>query len=702
MMDLRLAKWIGCPDCTGTPLFEKRFRIDKMPETAVMEISGLGFYVLSVNGKRVGDALLQPAFSAYDRTVYYNVPDVKPYLNEGENVVRVELGNGWYNEEQASAWRFEQAMWRDKPKFICELKLDGETALVSDRSWKCGSSQRTFNSLRCGETIDHRIVPELDKNAAIVQMPMGVLKEQTIQPIRVRRRIEPKDVLWHHDSARTYDFGVNLSGDVEIRAKGSRGAKITVIMCEQIMDDGGAVMERIGEHVYSKRFQEDEFILSGEGEEVFSGEFSYKGFRYARVWYSGEVEILDICARQFHTDLPAAGGIETDYAPVQQLHNACVQSTLTNFHHMPTDCPHREKNGWTGDAQLSCEQMLFNFDMFAAYDKWLDDIADCQMPSGMIPAIAPTSLWGYKECSGISWDLALFELPWQMYRYSGEVRWLEKWYGNMRRYIGYMEASADNYVSVRGLDDWVPDERTHAIPRDALLTGCAYRAADIFLNAAKLLGKKEDIAYAEELKANIKKAFDEHFGNDDYESSTYLGMVLMYGLAKDRAAAAARLNEVIIREGYHITGGIFGSKYILNALSENGYFDTAWKVANNEEAPGWRFMLTRTGGSTLGEGWRGGSSRNHHMFSEIGAWFYKALAGIRIAEAGFGKVDILPHIPEEIRTFSAWHETPFGKITVGWNEKELTVTVPEGVKAHIVFEDTDREICGETIKIRRK
>ncbi len=701
-MNLKQAKWIGCRDYTGSPMFEKKLIIEKMPDSAVMEISGLGFYVLSVNGKRVGDALLQPAFSTYDKTVYYNVLDLKDYLSEGENVFRVELGNGWYNEEQANAWRFEQATWRDKPKFICELKLDGETALVSDRSWKCGSSQRSFNSLRCGETIDHRIVPVLDRDASVVLPPMGDLKEQTIPPIRVRRRIEPKEVLWHHEGVRTYDFGVNLSGDVEIRARGSRGAKITVIMCEQIMDDGGAVMERIGEHVYSKRFQEDEFILSGEGEEVFSGEFSYKGFRYARVWYSGEVEILDVCARQFHTDLPAAGGITTDYAPVQQLHDACVQSTLTNFHHMPTDCPHREKNGWTGDAQLSCEQMLFNLDMFPAYDKWLDDIADCQKPCGMIPAIAPTSLWGYKECSGISWDLALFELPWQMYRYSGEVRWLEKWYGNMRRYIDYMEATAVDHVSVIGLDDWVPDERTHAIPRNALLTGCAYRAATIYLEAARLLEKKEDISRAEHLKSDIKEAFEKNFCGSDYGSSTYLGMVLMYGLAKDPQAAAARLNEVIIGENYHITGGIFGSKYILNALTENGYFDTAWKIADNEEAPGWRFMLTRTGGSTLGEGWRGGSSRNHHMFSEIGAWFYKALAGINITEPGFRQVDIVPHIPETVRTFSAWHDTPCGRLIVGWDENELTVTVPEGVKAHLVFDGIEKDISAQTIKIRRK
>lgn len=682
------ARWIcdnSCPqDCA--PIFEKRFMLDNTPKQAVMRISGLGFYVLEINGRRVGNELLQPAFSNYCKTVYYNEPDVSAYLKTGENIIHVTLGNGWFNETAANAWKFECAPWRGIPCMFAELILDGNTVLVSDTSWICAGSGWKYNSLRCGETFDARVKPLFERRASIACPPGGIMKKQTIEPIRVRRYIEAATPYIHRPNI--YDFGENLSGDVEIRVKGQSGTVVVMSFAEQLLDNQAPSFERIKEHVYSRRFQTNEYILSGEGEEVWHSEFSYNGFRYASVSVeSGEAQILNIRARVFHTDLHDAGGIETDHEAVSTIHSACRRSTLTNFHHMPTDCPHREKNGWTGDGHISCEQAMFNFDMGKAYEKWLDDIVDCQWPNGAIPSIAPTGISNYQNCCGPSYDVVLFELPWQLYRYTGDKAYLARWFASMRRYATYMESITDDGVSVRGLGDWCALDTRNWENRHDILTGYAVRIAVLFGKIAKALGDAEIVRYAQALEKRMRCAFDSHFSHNENGDMAYYAMVLHFDLTNEREWALNKLIDILNAADFHMGGGIVSAKCVLDALTDAGRFDLAWRLASRKGFPGWYYMVQLSGGGTLTESWTGGSSQNHHMFSEIGAWFYKALAGFIIDEKhpGFKRVHLMPHTPNDIRNFSAWKQTPYGILRTEWNEKELTVTIPEDTSAEFVY-----------------
>ncbi len=675
-------KWICASECPAdaAPVFRKTFVLEPFSKARVF-VSGVGFYELVLNGQKVGDHLLAPAFTAYDRTVLYNEFDVSHLLLAGKNVAEVTLGNGWFNENAPAAWDFDHAVWRAAPQFILDLVVDDQPSVCSDRSWQAAASQTVFNSLRGGESFDAS-AREKPCTTIITHGPGGTLKRQTIPPIRLRDTLQPCAVN-PVDGGAVYDFGVNLAGNAEIVVKGKPGQKVTLLYTERIHDDGTADPADNNMYAGGGRFQQDEYILGSENEERWHSRFTYHGFRYVQT--GGEAQVLSLRARCFHTDLDSAGGIQTDFAPVQQLQEACVRSTLTNFHHIPTDCPHREKNGWTGDAHLSCEQALFNLDMKLAYQKYMDDLMDGQRPNGVISCISPTSIWGYNWGTGPTWDAALFEIPWQVYRFTGDLSILSRCRAAMERYLTMLRSTTDDHIYRSGLGDWCAPGRNPLCSSESLLTAYAWYMHHLYANIAALLGMPDQAAQAAAHAAAIREAFQQTFLGREPGSQTFWAMVLYFRLTDDPQTALAELLKELEKTDWHLWGGIFGAKFLLNVLTEYGRFDIAWKVAMRKGYPGYRDMLSRCSG-TLGEHWDGMNSRNHHMFSEIGAWFYKALAGIRLCDdaPGFEKFTLEPHIPSEIAHFTAWHDTPYGRLEVRWDEEQVDITLPEGCTAALV------------------
>ena len=685
------ASWIentSCPPGTA-PFFTKTFTLDKPFAAASLYICGLGFYVARINGRRVGDELLNPAFTYYDQRVYYNVLNAAPYLVQGENVIEVTLGNGWFNQQEPDAWRFEQAEWRARPQLICELIVDGELTLVSDSSWLCGTSRTVFNSLRCGETYAAALVPSDLHPAKISRGPGGALQLQTIQPIRLQEVLEPVAVIPASRTDAIYDFGVNLTGNVEICVRGQRGGKVTIYYSERANADDGTINRvNISEHVHCKRFQQDEYILSGEGEETWHSEFGYNGFRYTLI-YCENAELLSVKARCFHTDLPSAGSFVIDHPLITQLQSAILRCTRTNFHHMPTDCPQREKNGWTGDAALSCEQSLFNFDMHDGYVKWLNDIIDGQRPSGEIPCIVPGTRWGYNGCNGPTWDIALFELPWQTYLFTGDKDILRQCVNAMKRYLSHLRFTSDNGVWRIGLGDWCPPSKRN-ISTEVLLTAYAWRAYDLYAKVCDALELSEEAADARINADKVRVSFQKAFIGKEPDTQTYLSLLLAFNLSDEpKEELVARLENTIERYSHHMECGIFGVKLMYNALTDNGRFDLAWKLLNAEGYPGWSDMLEKCP-STLSENWRTSSSRNHHMYSSIGDWFYKGIAGIHPDEKqpGFKHIFLRPHIPEGCGFFHAEHRTPFGLMSIEWKNSHLTIVLPENTSATLTWNES--------------
>lgn len=389
------AKWIevnmdvpGIYDLAICPEFKREFELAAVPASACLSISGVGFFDAKINGKAVTENLLTPPFTAYDKRVYFEEYDVASLLQPGKNEITVRLGSGWYAEKSANAWEFEHATWHGCLKMIAALEADGECILASDRSWMGRVSNTTFAQLREGETYDASAEEQPWTPVRISRGTGGILEKYEGPAVRVEEILGPAKVVAVGEKT-LYDFGVNLSGNCEITVSGPRGSRVKMVYSECIGENNELYTGNIDTLTYSDRFQTDEYILAGEGEETWHGLFNYNGFRYVMV--SGDAQVISIRARNYHTELPEAGGFECDNEMLNEIQRAVLRSTKTNFHHMPTDCPHREKNGWTGDAHLSAEQALFNLDIAPAYRKWIRDFSDVQRPDGMLPGIIPTS-----------------------------------------------------------------------------------------------------------------------------------------------------------------------------------------------------------------------------------------------------------------------------------------------------------------------
>ena len=686
-MDQWNAVWIENKSCPAerAPIFRRSFTVERA-EKAELRISGVGFYVAEINGQRITEDILTPAFTAYDKTVLFNRYDVAKWLRAGENTITVTLGNGWFAQNEPDSWEFEHATWRARPQMICELWADGACILESDCDWECTDSRYTYNSLRCGETYNASVELTGWHPATVAHGPGGMLKEQTCPPIRLEEEIAPVAIV-DSDSPVLYDFGVNLSGNVEIAVRGKRGTTVRIVYSELLHTGNNTVdRESISGHVHTPRFQEDQYVLSGDGVETWHSDFGYSGFRYAQI--QTDAEVISVKARSFHTVLPSVGSFTIDHPVLQQVQTALLRSTRTNFHHIPTDCPHREKNGWTGDSVLSCEQALFNFELKDAYLKWLDDIVDGQRPNGAIACIVPTSVWGYNWGTGTTWDFILFEIPYQIYRATGDADVLRRYFAPMKKYLGFMRTTADHGIWRNGLGDWCPPARATTCSTDALLTAYAMRCVEVYGRCAELLGESDEAAWASEWAARIRRDFKAEFNGKEPDSQTFLALQLAFDLTDDRADTLARLEADLEAHQFHTTSGIFGIKLIYNALTDAGRFDLAWKAVTVEGYPGWADMLTRCSG-TLGETWFGGPSRNHHMFSSVGDWFYKGIAGIHLddAQPGFRHIFLRPHIPDGCRAFEARHTSPYGEWVVAWDGEVLTVTVPKGTSATVDFGD---------------
>jgi alpha-L-rhamnosidase len=373
-------------------------------------------------------------------------------------------------------------------------------------------------------------------------------------------------------------------------------------------------------------------------------------------------------------------------------------STLGNFHGMPTDCPHREKNGWTGDASLSAEQVLLNFAPETAYRKWLRDFHDCQRESGQLPGIVPTGGWGFNWGSGPAWDSALILIPWYLYLYRGDLAVLAGNYQRMKLYVDYMTSMAADNIVDYGLGDWcVPHEPSLERTCPSKVTDTAYYYVDSLIlgQAAELLGKAADGKKYRALAGRIRKSFRKHFvdsktGQVSGKSQTALACALYQGLAEGDEAAniLATLVAQVEASNRHHDCGILGCKYLLNCLADHDRADLAYVIASQTDYPSWGNWIVQ-GATTLWEDFRGHTSRNHHMFSDISAWFYRALAGIKPdpRAPGFKNVIIEPNVVGNLTWVKAWHLSPYGRIESEWEAKageiHLRVVIPPNSRGEI-------------------
>ena len=690
----RIGKWIEYPACpeNRTPVFRGRFHVNAVPAVCELLISGLGFYTAELNGKPVTDTLLNPAFSAYDKTVYYNRYEVSALLRAGENELCVTLGNGWFHEPGDDCFDFEHAVWKSRPILLAELWGDGELLTATDSSWEACCGKITYNSVRFGIDYDAGIGEEPRGRAVIAKGPGGLLREQTMPPIRIQNYLSPVAEQKH-----VFDFGVSVAGDAELVLSGAAGETVSVIYGERLDENGDIDQTMIKRHPTIPRNQIDHYRFAGTGEERFIPDFTYKGFRYVQI--KGDCTVHSIRARVYHADVRDVGGFVCENPVINGIMAACRNSTLSNLHHTITDCPHREKNGWTGDAHVSARQALYHFDMAAVYEKYIGDMMDCQWKSGQLPCIAPTSVYGFNFQSGPTWDAALILIPWNLYVFTGDATLLEKAYPSMQAYMAYTDEISENGICRSGLGDFLPHDGVPVCPDAMMLTGYVFEMAETMAKIADVLGKSTDAAAYRAQAESVHAALCREFSGRCEETVSYLATALhfrMYHDEAERVLLAEKLNAAVTAANFGLGTGIFSSVFALEELTRGGYFDTALAVCASEEFPSWGYML-KDGSGALWEHWSGvRGSLNHHMRSAVGAWIYEAVVGILPDEAApsFARVHFAPHFSSFVGDFSAWHETPHGKISVSFAGGVYAVSLPDGVVGVFEADGKPREFQG--------
>ena len=688
--------WI-CGTADPAPYLRKSFELPSVPKNAVVHLCGLGWHELYINGTKADDRVLAPAVSQFDRRAAYIDYDITHLLKAGRNAIAVLLGNGLYNDKTPEVWNFANAAWQDRPKMICDLECDGKITLVSDDSWKAIPSPIIFNQLRTGERYDARKeIPGITEpdfrdetyaNASYCNPPGGLIVKEDMEPCRICETIDG-EIRESMPNMDIIDFGKNLTGWCEIEVEGTAGTEIVIQYAERLLDDGNITRENIAEHVKSKDFQTDRYFLKGNGREIWHPRFVYHGFRYCRIYRWGNAVLHRASAHFIHNDFPVCGKFTCSDPLLNRLQSMTCQSYLSNYTGIPTDCPHREKNGWTGDAQLAMETGLWNFSCAKASANFTQILADTQRPSGQLPGIAPTAGFGYNWGSGPAWDIYLFEAPYRIWLYTGDDSVFRDMLPYMEKYLEYCRGMAHEGGLVSfGLGDWAAYDRPHAAPQE--LTSSAY-----YYYAAKLISrhKPEYAALAEKIADAINRKY--YRGNGIYADGqrTALAAPLYFGFATEPEKTAARLAEAV-RTKKHLTGfGILGSKYIFRALADHGYADDAFKMLQQTDFPSYGYWVRHFDATTLFENWRGSSSMNHIMFGDISAWMYQYLAGITPVESspGFKHIEFRPCFVKGLDHVEAEHVSPFGKISVSWKRENGKIvfrcSIPEGCTAELIAE----------------
>jgi alpha-L-rhamnosidase len=723
------------------PYFRKTFTANKKVHSARAYIAAAGLYELYINGNRIGDHRLDPMFTRFDRRTLYVTYDITNTLRDGRNAVGVLLGNGWYNLQSTAVWYFHEAPWRGRPSFCVDIRItydDGSMETVSsDKTWKTALSPITFNSIYTGEHYDARLeIPHWNeagyndsawKEVMIRSAPSANIVAQTMHPIRNVEEVHAAVMKKFSDTLYVFDLGRNIAGVSSITLTGERGTQVRLKHGERLFPSGRVDQSNIDAHYRptddSDPFQTDIYILNGNGAETFTPHFNYKGFQFIQVSSDRPVILNreDLTAYFMHTDVPVAGGLKSSEPLIDKIWTATNNSYLSNLFGYPTDCPQREKNGWTGDAQIAVETGLYNFDGITLYEKWLADHRDEQQPNGVLPSIIPTGGWGYEWGNGPDWTSTIAIIPWNVYLFYGDAGLLKDSYSSIKKYVDHINEKYPGGLTTWGLGDWIPVKSKSPVE----FTSTAYYYTDVMIlaKAAKLFGSDEDYRTYSTLAAVIKNAFNAKYFNEStgvYGTGlqTELSVALFWDLvpAGKKEMVAANLAKKVAADGNKLDVGLLGTKAILNALSENGYADAAYGLASSKTFPSWGWWIAN-GATTLYENWpidaKSDLSMNHIMFGEIGAWLYKSLGGIKPdpAQPGFKNILLAPHFVKGLDSISITHDGPYGTIRSAWKRigkriiysvvipPNSTATVQLPVIKGLTIYENGRKVAGEGRKL---
>ena len=719
----------------AAPYLRKNLVFDKLPDKVSITVTGLGFYKIYVNGEDITRTHLAPYVSNPNNFIAYDTYCISEYLKVGKNTIAFLLGNGLQNNYGGFIWLFQKAPFRSSPRlaFAIECETDGQkTVIEADETVLTHTSPLVANDFRVGVRYDARLeipgwtLPEFDDSGwmpAIPVMPYGgeaFLSE--VKPIAVTAERKPV-AIWREGDAFIYDFGINDTGLTKIRIKGTRGQKITVHHGEYLaggkFDQENILFTKtnkkaIGMPAYTQR---TEYILKGEGIEEYTPDFTFYGFRYAKVEGITEQQATEelLTYLVMSTALKERGGFSSSDKTLNALEEMSRRSTLSNFIHYPLDCPHREKNGWTGDAVISAEQTMLRFDPEYNYKTWLQSLACDQDSKGAVPCINPTSGWGYEWGSGPAWDRVIVELPYQEYVLRGQLTLARTVAGTMLKYFEYLRTRVNERGLIAfGLGDWLaPDESIMPSLEftDTLVSSDMLRKASLLFRA---MGRSAEadftLDFSRELRSAIReRLLDKAAMRFDNGGESAQALAIYHGLCDSederKMAFDVLLREIKSRDSF-MTVGILGQKGLFRVLAEGGEIDLALYMITRPEAPSYGSMI-RNGCTCIAECITDKvQSLNHHIWCDFSAFLITHIAGIRLNpnENNVMELLIAPTFPTSMSHARGYHRAPAGRIDVYWERRDekiiLTLGMPTEMSAKIIlpegysFEDGTSERAG--------
>jgi alpha-L-rhamnosidase len=658
-------------------------------------MSGLGYYELYINGMKANDHHLNCAPYDYGKAVPYQVHDVKQLLRGGDNAIGVILGNGYFNPVIPSLLREYAADYIDTPRMLLDMVLEFEDGsvqrVVSDCTWKftTGGPIR-FNSVRAGETYDARMElgdwsspayrMETWKDAIAAEAPTGKLVNQNLPPVRRIAEIPAVSVVKNIEGYR-FDIGVESTGWARLKLKGKPGQKI-------IIRYPGSGSHTLG------RYQECQYICSGDGIETYEPRFAFSGYRFIDV--SGldyEPKPSDLVGCLVASDLQSSGRFSCSSPELNKIQEVILRTILNYNIQIPMD-PVREKVAWTQDVQSNFKATACNFDVSRIYAKWQNDFIWSVQDDGYVPTVLPSCFDG-PTINGPWWGGMIVFNPWQLYQFYGDRQILERSYEPIKHYIRYLDSIAKDNIITWGLGDWkdtTADCKQGSRPNCTTVpftSTCAYMIYnDIIRRTALLLNKTDDAAKYAARTQEIRAAINSRFFNAAtgvYDKGSQTGYVLALLLdvpdQVDRPRVTENLKTQIARDGFHVTSGFVGIPFLLTYLTENGMGDLAWRIATRPTYPGWYDMIFTLNNSVLMEDWAGKLVQMPSLAAPIGEWFYRCLGGIRPDAPGFKRIVIQPYT-DTLDWVKCEHVSPYGLIRSDWQKKNGVITMDVMIPAN--------------------
>jgi alpha-L-rhamnosidase len=716
-----------------------------------------GVYEAFLNGTRVGDLELTPGWTAYRSRLQVQTFDVTDLVVPGENVLGALLSDGWWRGQNSVARRVDD--YGATTAFLAQLVVtlaDGSTVVAgTGDGWRSTPSHVVGADLIAGEVHDlrRRVSWSGWRDWEPVRLQDHGYDRLCASPAPPVRRIEelrPASVRELTPRRWLVDVGQNINGWVRLRGLGSSGTELTLTYGEWLDHQGDVTQDHVAWPAStgvdsSVTFQVDRVVSAGVDGDVFEPRHSTKGFQYVRVeGYDGTLSADDVTAVVVHTDFERRGSFACSDPRVEAIHRIAEWSFRDNACDLPTDCPTRERAGWTGDWQIYVETASFLYDVGGFSVKWLRDLAADQRPDGRVTSLVPESHPGdarapthWPDIEGSAgWGDAAVHVPWQIYRATGDERVLADQWPSMRAWVDYAAGAAaggrhpsrvERSVEPAAHERFVWDTGWHfgewlepgqdvaaaiAAARSAdhgpVATAYLHRSAVQLAQTATVLGRDSDAARYAQLAADVADAWRREFLADDGRvipdtQATY-ARALSFGLVPEplRAAAAGRLAELVRAAGHHLGTGFLATALLLPVLAEHGHLNVAYELLLQHTEPSWLVMVDR-GATTVWEEWDGvradgtpHASLNHYTKGAVISFLHQHVAGLQLLEPGWRRFRVAPRPGGGLDWAEAQHESPYGTVGVRWERQgddlKLDVQVPGGTTAEVLHSDARLQI----------